>query len=315
MLRNIPEEKKQFILNHKYAFICYKKFDSASIVVNQVSYLKITNKEYNSELLSIVKLLKGYCDTSMIKQNLIKEENLYRCACYIIENYQNYQTLVNDPSNLQELIQNFETYMEKNDNTYVVKDKTDRMECCQALKKAERTKRLNKIREKIKKQMKEKFRFCNLYVKNLPDNFTDEMLYELFEKYGRIHSAKTIRKELIQSYMGISRCVKVSAFVCFKDEKSAKDAKVDLNLQDKFPNQARLYVDYHQSKLDRAEFLKLKQIHYMNNGQVKGYGQSNMKNNGQVNSNGTWPKKQEIMKDRNQNMLIQQMQMSGSIYY
>ena len=35
-------------------------------------------------------------------------------------------------------------------------------------------------REKIKKSIREKFKLCNLYVKNLPDDFNDEALREIF---------------------------------------------------------------------------------------------------------------------------------------
>jgi RNA recognition motif-containing protein len=118
----LPEEKRNFILNHKYAFICYKNFDSATKAVNKVSYEKINNKEYNAELNSIVEALK--------KQNVL-EPNLYKCACFIIENCENYKTSYGTESKLKEFIKNFEKNMADNDNNYIVKDKTDRMECCQ----------------------------------------------------------------------------------------------------------------------------------------------------------------------------------------
>ena len=44
-LGKLPEEKRNFILNYKYAFVCFKQFDSASKAVNKVSYEKLTNKE------------------------------------------------------------------------------------------------------------------------------------------------------------------------------------------------------------------------------------------------------------------------------
>jgi polyadenylate-binding protein len=158
-----------------------------------------------------------------------------------------------------------------------------------ALKKQERIKKLKLLYEKIKKEIKIKFRYCNLYVKNLPDNFDDDLLKELFAKYGKIRSAKTVRKELYQSYLGIKRSVKVCGYVCFQDPESAKEAKSALNASSPFPNLSKLFVDYHQNKWDRAEVLKLKQIHQFSKGGNKN---------------------QEM---QNQNMVIKQMQMGGRI--
>jgi RNA recognition motif-containing protein len=127
-------------------------------------------------------------------------------------------------------------------------------------------------------------------VKNLPDNYDDELLRELFEKYGKLRSVKTVRKELFQSYLGITRSMKVCGYVCFQDAESAKEAKTALNMSAQFPNLSKLFVDYHQSKQDRAELLKLKQIN-------------------QIHKGGN--KMQEM---NNQNMVIRQMQMGGRKY-
>ena len=152
-------------------------------------------------------------------------------------------------------------------------------------------KRLKQNHDKIKKEIKEKFRYCNLYIKNLPDNFDDEQLRELFLPFGKIRSVKTVRKELYQSYLGIKRSVKVCGFVCYQEAKSAKEAKTKLNASNPFPNLPKLFVDYHQNKYDRAEILKLKQIH-------------------QIHKGGS--KTQELL---NQNMVIKQMQMGGRKLY
>jgi len=60
-----------------------------------------------------------------------------------------------------------------------------------------------------------------------------------------------------------------------------------LNNTATFPNLPKLFVDYHQNKVDRAELLKLNQIHQINKGVSKS---------------------QEM---HNQNMVIKQMQMGG----
>ena len=114
----------------------------------------------------------------------------------------------------------------------------------------------------------------------------------MFEKFGKIRSAKTVRKELYQSYLGIKRSVKVCGFVCFNDAESAKAAKDSLNNTTPFTNMSnKLFVDFHQNKFDRAEILKLKQIH-------------------QIHKGGN--KNQEMY---NQNMVIKQMQMGGCKFY
>ena len=119
-------------------------------------------------------------------------------------------------------------------------------------------KKLKVLYEKIKIQIREKYKFCNLYVKNLPDDFDDGLLMQLFEKYGKIRSCKTVKKELLQSYLGVKRSVKVFGFVCFFESEHARDAKKDLN--EKETNKLKLFVDYHQSKRDREEILKLKML-------------------------------------------------------
>lgn len=154
----------------------------------------------------------------------------------------------------------FNQHLVDNDDNYIVKDKSDRMDCCQALKKKDRIKKLKQLYEKIKKQIKDKYKFCNLYVKNLPDSFDDENLRELFAKYGEIRSCKAVKKELFTSYLGIKRSVKVFGYVCYFDPAHARDAKQALHGQSLGPNLPKLFVDYHQTKTERYEYLKLKML-------------------------------------------------------
>ena len=137
-----------------------------------------------------------------------------------------------------------------------------------ALKKAERIKRLKILFEKIKKQIKEKYMLCNLYVKNLPDNFDEPQLNELFAKYGPIRSCKLVKKELVQSYLGIKRSVKLFGYVCFFEKEHAHEALAALNNAQVFQNAGKLFVDYHKSKQDRTEFLKLKMLAYQKKNQM-----------------------------------------------
>lgn len=97
-------------------------------------------------------------------------------------------------------------------------------------------------------------------MKSLPDSIDEDKFREMFEKFGKIRSCRTVRKELYQSYLGIKRSVKVSGYVCFEESKSAKDAKDSLNGQNIFPNMPKLFIDFHQNKNERTEFLKLQMI-------------------------------------------------------
>ena len=139
-----------------------------------------------------------------------------------------------------------------------------------ALKKRDRIKKLKILYEKIKRQIKEKYKFCNLYVKNLPDDINDEELQKIFVKYGQIRSCKTCRKDLSHSMIGIKRSVKVYGYVCFFEASQAREAKTALNGQSVFPNLPKLFVDYHQSKQERQEYLKLKLINQNQKAMQKG---------------------------------------------
>lgn len=128
------------------------------------------------------------------------------------------------------------------------------------MKKRERIKRLKSLYEKIKKIIREKYKFCNLYVKNLPDHFDDKQLRQLFSKYGEIKSCRTFRTDLTPSMIGVKRSVKIYGFVCFFDPSQAREAKTSLHNQSVFKGVGKIFVDYFQSKKERQEYLKLKLI-------------------------------------------------------
>jgi len=61
-------------------------------------------------------------------------------------------------------------------------------------------------------------------------------------------------------YLIVKKSVKVFGFVCFFEPAKAQEAKQKLKDQTLLVNGPRLYVDYHQTKQERTEFLKLKLI-------------------------------------------------------
>jgi polyadenylate-binding protein len=248
--KDLPEEKKKNILSHKYAFVCFKSLDGpAKLAVARVPYLKIADDEYNKKIDEIAK---------KAKENGVDENDMYKCACYILD--LNEEEKTKKKEDLEKLIKDFKTQINENDGVYMIKSKEGRLDCCQALKKAEREKKLKQLYEKIKKKIKEKYKFCNLYVKNLPKDYTDEKLKELFSPFGEIRSAKVVKKELETRYLVIKKDVKVFGFVCFFEAAKAQEAKSKLKDTALLGNGPKLYVDYHQTKQERNEFLKLKFI-------------------------------------------------------
>lgn len=252
---NLPPEKKEMIKNHKYGFVCFEKLEGpAMTVVNQVPYLKIDDKEYNDKIENLVKIISNGS-----KDLGIEEKSYYKFACYLDDNNLSEEILKNQ-TKLKEYFENFSKLMSEYDGIYLIKDKSNRLDCCQALKKSERLKQMKKLYESIKNKMKKKYKFCNLYVKNLPDNMTEKDLVDLFEKFGKIKSAKICKKELFTSYLGVKRSEKIFGYVCFFDKANAQEARKEMNQKVIFPNGMKLYVDYHQSKKERQEFLKLKMV-------------------------------------------------------
>merc|ERR1712032_1504277 len=78
---------------------------------------------------------------------------------------------------------------------------------------------------------------------------------------------------LFTSYLGIKRSVKIFGFVCFFDKEQARAAKTSLHGTQVGNGGAKLFVDYHQNKQERNEFLKLR---FMNSSN-KPQGQKGMK--------------------------------------
>ena len=52
-LQKLPIEKRNFILNHQFAFVTFKDCKDADRVINEFPYLKLNNKKYNDEIFSL----------------------------------------------------------------------------------------------------------------------------------------------------------------------------------------------------------------------------------------------------------------------
>jgi polyadenylate-binding protein len=76
------------------------------------------------------------------------------------------------------------------------------------------------------------FKNCNLYVKNLPYNLTEEKFKEIFSKCGEVKSVK-IDKYILQTKINGKFVEKEESngfgYVCYTSEESAKKAKEEFN--------------------------------------------------------------------------------------
>jgi len=99
----------------------------------------------------------------------------------------------------------------------------------------------------------------NLYVKNLPENYSDKQVEALFGKYGKVVFAKVMKDD----------SGRVSAIVTFEKEENSLDAKKNLNAQK--VNDHELFVDVLQKKSDRKKLLtnKIHEKNYQLNSKFK----------------------------------------------
>jgi hypothetical protein len=59
LVEKLPDEKKKSILEHQFAFITFKEFNSASRVVNEFPYLKMNDNNYNTEIRNLVSVIEN----------------------------------------------------------------------------------------------------------------------------------------------------------------------------------------------------------------------------------------------------------------
>eukprot|EP00347_Sterkiella_histriomuscorum_P014149 403361976 len=116
------------------------------------------------------------------------------------------------------------------------------------------------LREQEKKIEQNRFKNykkgCNLYVKNFPDDTTEEQLQAYFENYGEIESIKLNHKDGKAVY----------AFVCYKDPESAAFAKQQSQTETFHGKQ--LFINFYEQKevrliqqedaRDRTDFTNLR---------------------------------------------------------
>ncbi|ORZ05976.1 hypothetical protein BCR42DRAFT_174060, partial [Absidia repens] len=110
-----------------------------------------------------------------------------------------------------------------------------------AQKRSEREEELRKQHDHSRYDKASKYHGVNLYVKNLAETVNDEVLRDVFAKYGAITSAKVMRDDKTSHSKGFG-------FVCFNTPEEASRAVADMNgktLMDK-----AVYVALAQKKED-----------------------------------------------------------------
>ena len=99
-------------------------------------------------------------------------------------------------------------------------------------KKSERKRMLTTKIGDINNKLNMEFKNCNLYVKNLPYNLTEEKFKEIFSTCGEVKSVK-IDKYILQTKINGKFVEKEESrgfgYVCFTSEESAKKAKEEFN--------------------------------------------------------------------------------------
>lgn len=135
-----------------------------------------------------------------------------------------------------------------------------------AQKKNERASELkNAYMEKRRQDRQSKYAGVNLYVKNLDDTVTDDMLMEAFQIHGTITSAKV---------MGDSGVSKGFGFVCFSSPEEATKALTEMN--GRIVGTKPLYVALAQRKEDRKVHLQQQYLQRAGAGGVQRTGMPGM---------------------------------------
>ena len=99
-------------------------------------------------------------------------------------------------------------------------------------KRSERKRLLTTKIGDINNKLNQEFKNCNLYIKNLPYELTEEKLKEIFSKYGEVKSVKISKYLLVTKINDVFKEIETSrgfGYVCFTTPDSAKKAINELN--------------------------------------------------------------------------------------
>ena len=128
-------------------------------------------------------------------------------------------------------------------------------------KKSERKRFLISKIGDINNKLNQEFKNCNLYIKNLPYDLTDEKLREIFSKYGEIKSVKISKFILVTKIKDELKEIEQSrgfGYVCYTNPESATKAIEDLNEKNLpgYENAKRpVIISLFMPKYERKQFL------------------------------------------------------------
>ena len=128
-------------------------------------------------------------------------------------------------------------------------------------KKSERKRFLISKIGDINNKLNQEFKNCNLYIKNLPYDLTDEKLKEIFEKYGEVKSVKISKFILVTKIKDELKEIEQSrgfGYVCYTNPESATKAIEDLNEKNLpgYENAKRpVIISLFMPKYERKQFL------------------------------------------------------------
>ncbi len=137
-------------------------------------------------------------------------------------------------------------------------------------KKSERKRILTSKIGDINNKLNQEFKNCNLYIKNLPYDLTDEKLKEIFEKYGEVKSVKISKFILVTKIKDELKEIEQSrgfGYVCYTNPESASKAIEELNEKNLpgYENSKRpVIISLFMPKYERKPFLNKLQSNTMN---------------------------------------------------
>ena len=129
-------------------------------------------------------------------------------------------------------------------------------------KKSERKRMLTTKIGDINNKLNQEFKNCNLYVKNLPYELTEEKMKEIFSKCGEIKSVKISQFILVTKVKDKFENFKTShgyGFVCYTSEEGAKNAIKEFNQKYlpgfENPKKPPIIISPFMPKHERKQFL------------------------------------------------------------
>jgi len=119
-------------------------------------------------------------------------------------------------------------------------------------------------------RLNNQFLNCNLHVRNLPLDMTEDELLKIFSKFGEIKSVKIPKVLLVTKVNNEFKEIPMSkgfGYICFLDQEAARLAKEEMNekLLPEYPNWKRpLLIDFFMPKYERTQVLNKLQQQYHN---------------------------------------------------